>query len=162
MKLIRHATLAFAALVSVTTAAKANEWKMSPLGQQATIIPGARELQDADRREFLCMALNVYHEARGESRIGQQAVAHVVLNRRKSGRYPTTLCAVIWQRSQFSWTIRPVGSLVPRESASWERSQLVALEAVTGKSADTSAGAMYFSPRRGWKPRIRIGAHTFY
>ena len=41
-----------------------------------------------DMREMQCLALNVYHEARGESRSGQYAVATVTMNRVQSDRYP--------------------------------------------------------------------------
>ena len=54
---------------------------------------------------LMCMALNTYHEARGESFIGQVAVNEVVLNRMASETWPSTACGVIWQRKQFSWTI---------------------------------------------------------
>ena len=57
-------------MVSLTNAAHANEWKMDPLSNQVTILPEARESQDIDQREFLCLALDIYHEARGESLTG--------------------------------------------------------------------------------------------
>lgn len=164
MKLIRRATLALAALVSFTSAAHANEWKVDALSTQVSIIPEARELQETDRREFLCLALNIYFEARGESPSGKAAVAHVVLNRRDSGRFAPTICSVIWQRSQFSWTVRPVGSLVPREQAVWEACQHIALDVIAGRIKDPTAGAQYFSALRVRGVRgstIRIGGHTF-
>lgn len=165
MKALRRAALALAALVSMTSAARANEWKMDPLSNQVTIIQEARESEELDTREFLCLALNIYHESRGESEAGQKAVAHVVLNRRNSGRFPTSICAVTFQRSQFSWTVRPVGSLVPRETASWEKSQRLALEVLNGQATDPTGGATSFRDRRlGWRgrgPRMVIGGHIF-
>ena len=164
LKLHRRAIVALAALVGfgLASPADANEWKMRPLSEQASILPEARELQDTDRREFLCMALNIYHEARGETLVGQRAVAHVILNRKKSGRFPNTICAVTWQRSQFSWTVRPVGSLMPREQAAWERCQRIALSVIAGE-ADPTNGAIYFSSGRtaGRGRSMRIGNHVF-
>lgn len=52
-----------------------------------------------------CMARNIYFEARGEPVEGQEAVADVVLNRVKSKYYPDTICEVVYQEKQFSWTI---------------------------------------------------------
>jgi N-acetylmuramoyl-L-alanine amidase len=160
--------LAVSMTIGLATPASANEWKMEPITQSAEIIQEARELQDTERREFFCLALNIYHEARGESLRGQQAVAHVVLNRRKNGKFPSSICAVVWQRSQFSWTVRPVGSLYPRDAAAWERSQRVAFEAMKGISNDPTNGATHFhtrSIRPGWsfrgKTRFAIGAHVF-
>jgi len=44
------------------------------------------------------------HEARGEGIEGMRAVHQVVLNRVKSRKYPSTICAVVLQKNQFSWT----------------------------------------------------------
>lgn len=51
----------------------------------------------------LCMATNVYHEARGESFLGQIAVNQVVLNRATKKKQDP--CKVVYAKSQFSWTI---------------------------------------------------------
>ena len=56
------------------------------------------------QQETYCGAQNIYHESRGEPDIGQVAVAHVVRNRVNSPNYPNSVCAVIWQTNQFSWT----------------------------------------------------------
>ena len=50
-----------------------------------------------------CMAVAVYHEARGESLEGQVAVARVIMNRAASGKYPGTWCEVVKQPWQFSF-----------------------------------------------------------
>ena len=44
-----------------------------------------------------CLAEAVYFEARGEAVRGQIAVAQVVLNRAFSGKYPDTVCGVVYQ-----------------------------------------------------------------
>ena len=56
------------------------------------------------REQLYCGAQNIYHESRGESNSGQIAVSNVVRNRVKSKHYPNTICEVIWQPKQFSWT----------------------------------------------------------
>src|SRR5690606_35614877 len=50
---------------------------------------------DALDTEANCMAVAVYHEARGETLEGQLAVARVIMNRAVSGKYPTTWCGVV-------------------------------------------------------------------
>ena len=57
-----------------------------------------------------CIALNVYFEARSDNMSGQYAVAHVVLNRVASGRWPDDVCSVVHQgyekgkfKCQFTW-----------------------------------------------------------
>lgn len=51
-------------------------------------------------KQFECLARAVYFEARSESEAGQLAVARVVLNRVASGRYPDTICGVVYQGKQ--------------------------------------------------------------
>lgn len=59
--------------------------------------------------EATCLATALYHEARGETRPGQMAVARVILNRMRSKAYPDTICGVVYQgaekplRCQFSF-----------------------------------------------------------
>ena len=46
---------------------------------------------------LMCMALNIYHEARNQSMVGQVAVAEVVMNRVEDSRFPDTICEVVKQ-----------------------------------------------------------------
>ena len=46
---------------------------------------------------LICMALNIYHEARSESLVSQLAVSQVVINRVQDSRYPNSVCDVIKQ-----------------------------------------------------------------
>lgn len=55
-------------------------------------------------REIECLAKNIYFEARGESTRGKLAVAQVTINRMNDYRWPKTICQVVYQRGQFSWT----------------------------------------------------------
>ena len=64
------------------------------------IIGNARVISDNEKD---CMALNVYHEGRSESYLGQYMIMDVVNNRSKSKYYPTNICDVVKQRKQFSW-----------------------------------------------------------
>lgn len=81
--------------------------------------------------ERTCLALAIYHEARGESRSGQVAVAQVILNRTLSRAYPASVCGVVFQnadrhnRCQFTFACddRPD---VPTHQQSWKTSMDVA------------------------------------
>ena len=55
-------------------------------------------------QELGCLAMNIYHEARGETEKGKLAVAAVTMNRVENKYYPDTVCEVVWQTKQFSWT----------------------------------------------------------
>ena len=48
-------------------------------------------------RQMRCLAEAIYFESRSEPEAGQAAVAQVVLNRVRSGIYPTTVCGVVYQ-----------------------------------------------------------------
>jgi len=51
----------------------------------------------------MCLALAIYHEARGEPLVGQMAVAEVVMNRVAHPRWANEVCKVVKRRSQFSF-----------------------------------------------------------
>ena len=50
-----------------------------------------------------CLALTIYHEARGEPLEGQRAVAEVVLNRVAHSSFPDDVCGVVKDPYQFSY-----------------------------------------------------------
>ncbi|WP_338427032.1 cell wall hydrolase [Sphingopyxis kveilinensis] len=117
-------------------------------------------------RELRCLAGAVYFESRGESLPGQLAVAHVVINRAQSGRFPTSLCGVVHQKSQFSF-VR--GGRMPaiREGAQWDNAVAIAQIALDGSWKNHAPGALFFHARYvspGWrKTRIaQIDNHIFY
>jgi len=117
-----------------------------------------------------CLANAVYFEARGESLEGQLAVAEVVMNRAASGRYPTSLCAVIVQPAQFSFVRRGRMPQADRASEAWRRAvgvARVALQRMAPRLLPSSClwyHANYVSP--SWGRRLaettRIGLHIFY
>lgn len=80
---------------------------------------------DAD--ELKCLALNIYFESRGESSLGQRAVAWATFNRVDSPIYPNTVCDVVWQDNQFSWT-HDGKSDKPKDLLSWMIALYVALD----------------------------------
>lgn len=132
------------------------------------------ELSSFDQREVACIALAVYHESRGQVETGQAAVAHTVLNRKRSPRFPDTMCGVVFQRlggrPQYHFTAWSHARLMPREKASWAQAVRVAAQAFKG-GRDPSGGATHFcvnrvaraySSIRNAVVRLSIGAHTFY
>ena len=117
-----------------------------------------------------CLALNVYHEARSEPINGQLAVAEVTLNRVASSRYPDTVCDVVWDDKQFSWT-HDGKSDKPKEPRAWEQSQAIAHIALEGllrepvlPSTVLHYHADWVTPywARGQQPVAKIGSHIFY
>jgi spore germination cell wall hydrolase CwlJ-like protein len=116
-----------------------------------------------------CLANAVYFEARGESLEGQLAVAEVVLNRSRSGRYPATWCGVVTQHAQFSFVRRGVIPAANRGSDAWKRAVAIARIAQQGATRMLAPNVLwyhanYVSP--SWGRRLArssvIGAHIFY
>jgi spore germination cell wall hydrolase CwlJ-like protein len=118
-----------------------------------------------------CIAIAVYHEARGEPLDGQLAVAEVIMNRAASGRYPASWCEVVKQPWQFSF-VHPRSGRYPavnRSSSAWAYAEAITRIAV-GAHADALPSdvlwyhADYVAP--SWGRRLakveKIGAHIFY
>lgn len=116
--------------------------------------------------ELRCLAGAVYFESRGESLPGQLAVAHVVINRAQSGRFPKSLCGVVHQKSQFSF-VRGGKMPAVRNVAQWNNAVAIAQIARDGSWKNHAPGALFFHARYvspGWrKTRIaQIDNHIFY
>jgi spore germination cell wall hydrolase CwlJ-like protein len=135
-----------------------------PAEPVALVARAAGSPAGLDARNMECLARAIYYEARGEPLTGQAAVAHVILNRKKSGRFPTTVCGVVDQPGQFTFRAgRPEG----RNAAQWARAQKVAAEVAAGDMANPVGPALFFHADHvapGWRrPRVAtIGNHIFY
>lgn len=130
-------------------------------------LVAATPLPETIDDELRCLAGAVYFESRSESLAGQLAVAHVVINRAESGRFPRTLCGVVYQKSQFSF-VRG-GQMPPINTAhrQWRNAVAIAQIARQGSWDNAAPGALFFHARHvspGWnRPRIaQIDNHIFY
>lgn len=117
-----------------------------------------------DKKQIKCLADNIYHEARGEGDNGMLAVGNVTMNRVKSKHYPNTICGVVWQYKQFSWTLNK-----PKinDIKSYKKSLKIANKAITGN--DITNGALFFHTKdripywaKSKKFIKRIKNHLFY
>ena len=131
---------------------------------------------------IMCLALNVYHEARDQPFIGQVAVAQVVMNRVYDDRYPDHPCEVVFQgptyswkpdfpvrhRCQFSWYCDGKSDKVYDEDA--YRQALTIAHGVYYDDLDdfvegaTHYHAVYVLPEwaESKTPVVQIGQHMFY
>ena len=140
---------------------------------------GIRSLQDED--ETHCLALNIYHESRSESRLSQFAVSQVVFNRVESSSWPDSVCGVIRQghhlgdhpvrdRCQFSWycdgrSDDPVDGKAWRDSvelASWMMTARGYLPQLVHEAVFYHAD--YVDPHwsRIRKRVLKVDSHIFY
>lgn len=140
------------------------------LRKSGNLIPEVQVANRSDQDEMLCMALNIYHEVRGQPANAQWAVGFVTWNRTKAAAFRAkSVCAAVWAPGQFSWTRWSVRAQMPREQATWAECQRKAALLVRGgKMNDPTNGSTYFYQARlnpGWAHRlvakIRIGAHVF-
>ena len=144
-------------------------------------------LPQIDKKEIQCMAMNIYHEARNESELGQVAVANVTINRASSKRFPDTICSVVYQARmskwwkqnknrdvpirnacQFSWYCDGKSDVV-REVKTYEEIEKLAEEVLQGLHNDNTYGsthyhAHYVSPY--WASSLvkvsQVDSHIFY
>lgn len=116
--------------------------------------------------ELRCMATAIYFEAKGEPLAGQLAVAQVILNRTRSGRFPRGICSVVTQPGQFSFVRRGVIQSPP-VNAAYRRAVAVAKVALDEAWESPVQGALYFHATYvapGWSRAkvAAIGRHIFY
>jgi spore germination cell wall hydrolase CwlJ-like protein len=142
-------------------------------------VPTVKKVKLADS-EKTCLAQAIYHEARGESREGQLAVANVIINRAFSKKYPSTICGVVFQnadkgRYKCQFTFACDGrSDSGTERAAWNRSVKMAETAFHEFQAGERPGvipdsALFYhttSVSPGWGNKFNrvatIGSHIFY
>src|SRR3569832_1942068 len=90
----------------------------------------------------MCLALNIYHEARGENIAGQYAVAMVTMNRAKHDK--SKVCGVVLKPHQFSWTTKMVHNKrllkagQPKVKQAWWQTQQNTKKKKTNKTNDNT------------------------
>lgn len=143
------------------------------------IIVSAIQLPKIDMErdmEVACLAKNIYHEARGESLLGQKAVASVVFNRMRSKNFPSTVCENVYMKSKtscaFSWTCDKNKDEVYDEktfASILELSYTMYDNFLQKKKYDYTSGSTYyhhFGVTPSWVvemiPIMSIGDHNFY
>ena len=130
---------------------------------------------------LMCLALNGYHEARGEPTAGEIAVNHVVMNRVADHRYKNNVCDVVksgrYRNKQpvrhachFSWWCDGKSD-EPYDIEAWLYSNQLASLIISGMHPDITDGATHYH-KIGYYPKwindigmIRVGVigdHIFY
>ena len=140
---------------------------VKPTGDLSAMVAQLRS-SNPGSRELECLAVGIYFESKSEPLIGQLAVGEVIANRANSkGRFPSSYCGVLFQRSQFSFIRGKALPSVPRSSRQWQTA--VAIAKIVDQDLKDSAAdkALFFHARRvspGWKLKrvASIGNHVFY
>ena len=153
---------------AVTTAAKAVVKTFTPAPTLDALVETNAGGQPLDS-EAQCLATAVYFESMGEPLQGQLAVANVVINRARSGRYPTSWCGVVKQRAQFSFVRNGRFPRIDPECRAWRKAQAIARIAAANMMAALPTDVLwyhadYVAPK--WRNNLvkveKIGAHIFY
>ena len=131
---------------------------------------------------LVCLAMNVYHEARDQPLLGQVAVAQVVMNRVEDTRFPASVCEVVKQgqtyswnpdipikhRCHFSWYCDGKPDTIMNQKA-WQTAMFVAEQVYTNKFNDLIEGATHYHAQYvmpEWATSksfvIQINDHIFY
>lgn len=152
------------------------------LPYQTEVAEKQQEAKKERERQLNCLAQNIYHEARGESVTGQQAVALVTLNRANHPNYPRTVCGVVYQaklnqngtpilhKCQFSWFCDGKARYT-KNNEKWEQAMEIATYVYDNYHTikDVTEGAImyhasYVRPywKRHYEKTVRIESHIFY
>jgi spore germination cell wall hydrolase CwlJ-like protein len=115
----------------------------------------------------ICLAKNIYFEARDQDLDGQRLVAEVTISRLEADGFPKTVCGVVWQKGQFSWT-EDGKSDTPKDEKAWLLAQEIAAD-VLMNGCDLCTGATHFATVGTdpyWAADMdevwRWGDHVFY
>jgi N-acetylmuramoyl-L-alanine amidase len=131
---------------------------------------------------IICLAQNIYFEARDQPTVGQLAVASVVLNRVHDDRWPNTVCEVVREgpthkhktnlplrdQCQFSWYCDGKSD-IPTDAKAWRKATRVAEDIFYsyGLSMNLTDNAMFYhsvdvEPKWTYEYVVTIGDHIFY
>ena len=166
--------------VTILTVEELKAQEQAAIERNAVIEAEIADLQYQEQLQ--CMALNIYHEARSDSTLGQEAVGMVTMNRVYSEKYPDTICDVVYQshlnsrgnpirnKCQFSWYCDGKSD-VPRDKVKFEEAMTNAKWVMNnyGSERDITGGAVmyhasYVNPywSKAYTKTSRIESHIFY
>ena len=164
---IPEQTIPIDAIGQILEEQQSNEFLSAPLPQLN--IP-QESIPLINTKELHCLTEAIYFESKNESLKGQKAVAHVIVNRTKNSKFPTTVCKVINEKHnstcQFSYKCEGKKPLKNKEDL--EVAADVARSVLEGEN-DITQGALYFhnnTVKPAWakasKLTMVIGNHRFY
>jgi len=167
-------TVGFAA-VAVAVVAVSNA-RLESLRTAQDAMPAGYVTAAEQTRQLECLTRNIYWEAASEPFEGKVAVAQVTLNRMQSGKFPNSVCGVVYQKNvfyekvvcQFSWYCEGNQKMKPIHKPLWRESEEVAKKVLLeGFRLPSMKNALYYHAdyvNPGWQlPKIdQIGRHIFY
>jgi len=139
-------------------------------GESAIRVERTNRTVSHEDLDVFCLAKNVYHEAGVEDELGMFAVAQVTINRVRNANYPDSICEVVMQPSQFSWTHNKDRRWSHPSGVKWETAKRIARQVIKeGYRIPALQSAMFYHAdyaKPDWRdPRAvvaQIGTHIFY
>ena len=118
------------------------EVRMDMIEEKLDDIIQVNEKVKYTKNDVECLTRNIYYEAGVEPEVGKFAVAHVTVNRLKTGYWGNSICKVVYAKSQFSWTLakklpRPNGKL-------WAESEEIARKVLAGHRVRGLTRSLYY------------------
>jgi len=144
------------------------EVRMDILEEKLDDVIQTTEKVKYTKQDLECLTRNIYYEAGVESRVGKFAVAHVTVNRLKTGYWGNSICKVVYARKQFSWTL---AKKLPRPNSQlWTESEDVARKVLAGHRVRGLRKSLYYHAVYIKDPHWadpkqeagQIGNHVFY
>jgi hypothetical protein len=119
-------------------------------------------------KDIDCLTKNIYYEAGIEQPVGQYAVAHVTINRLKTGYWGKSICDVVYAKDQFSWT--RLKKLPAPDKAKWNDALMVTYDVLHGHRVASLDKSLFYhadyikDPHWADKTQkvTQIGRHIFY
>jgi spore germination cell wall hydrolase CwlJ-like protein len=139
-------------------------------GESAIKVEQTNRTVSHEDLDLFCLAKNIYHEAGVENELGMFAVAQVTINRVRNINYPDTICDVVMQPGQFSWTSNPDRRWTHPSGANWETSKRIARQVIKeGYRVPALQSAIFYHAdysKPSWRnPNAvvaHVGSHIFY
>jgi spore germination cell wall hydrolase CwlJ-like protein len=144
------------------------EVRMDMIEEKLDDIIQVNEKVKYTKNDVECLTKNIYYEAGVESKQGKFAVAHVTLNRLKTGYWGNSICKVVYAKSQFSWTL---AKKLPRPNSQlWAESEQIARKVLAGHRVRGLTRSLYYHAIYIKDPKWvdtkheagQIGNHVFY
>ena len=144
------------------------EVRMDMIEEKLDDVIQVKEHVKYTKNDLDCLTRNIYYEAGVESSVGKFAVAHVTVNRLKTGYWGNTICKVVYAKKQFSWTL---AHKLPRPNSQlWAESEDVARKVLAGHRVRGLTKSLYYHAVYIKDPNWadpkheagQIGQHVFY
>lgn len=92
-----------------------------------------------NRKEIRCLAKNIHEEAQKGNHIDRISSGYGVVNRVKDPRFPNTICGVVYQKGEMSWT----KNIKKRKRGYSKDAEKIAIDILNGKVKNPSPDCPY-------------------